>query len=407
MKHLLNFIFESDDLKDLKTHIKKEVDQTDEAHEKLLVKVDKMLNQRGLSREVFEKTLDKNGLSFCYKALLRTIDYYDSVPEFIQMYNDPDSMIKTETLLENNDIYELFNNVNNIKFDKDLIKELAFTELSSKNISKGKFEILSQLFLSDINEGNKNYDGKSGDINAGGYALEYKLSGARIQGQGTLENPKEIYRELKKLLLDITNKDNISKLQKEQSSLIRFYKDDELEKELDAIESDISNLEGIFKLIDSYDCLKTEQKYNEFINELSKLNISDDLINGILASAILKQIPDNKFKISKDDESNFIEFVKNPKNAPVVKSKPIVKNLKTVFGAFQMWLYQHIENFDKMVIFKKKGKVASGKYIVIDRNEFKDFESIKTAMEDKNVEVESLPGINEPRSYAIVIRCNK
>ena len=60
-----------------------------------------------------------------------------------------------------------------------------------------------------------------------------------------------------------------------------------------------------------------------------------------------------------------------------------------------------------MVIFKKKGKVASGKYVVINRNEFKDFESIKTAMEDKNVEVESLPGINEPRSYAIVIRCNK
>ena len=134
---------------------------------------------------------------------------------------------------------------------------------------------------------------------------------------------------------------------------------------------------------------------------------SNDLINGILASAILKQIPDNKFKISKDDETNFIEFVKNPKNAPVIKSKPNVKNLKTVFGAFQMWLYQHIENFDKMVIFKKQNKVPTGKYVVIARHEFKDFESIKTAMADKKVEVESLPGIDEPRSYAIVIRCNK
>lgn len=408
MKHLLDYFFESEELQDLKDHIKDNVDDTTEKDETLLKKIDKMLSSKGLSRETFEKRLEDVGLSYASKTLLQKINHFDNLPEFITMYNDIDKLPSMADLLKSTDIYELFGKYN---IDKELLEELADLELAKGGINKGKFEILTQLFIKDISEGNKNYsDGKthkSGDVNGGGFAVEYKLSGARIVGQGTLTSPELIYNEFENLLKDILYSDNIKELQKNQSSLLRNYKPSELEKELDNIEKENNVIDEIFNNIDN--CFKKQDNFKKLFNIISELKIDDTLLNTIIAKSILKQIPKNKYKISEEEETSFIEFVTNKQNSPIQDYKPDYTKLKYVFGAFHMYFYQHIENFDYMILFKKKGAADSGtpdgKYVVITKDEFKNFESIKTAFIDKKINIAKMPGYGTAREYAITITC--
>ena len=408
MIHLIEYFFESENLQDLKDHIKDNVDDSTEKDESLLKKIDKMLQGKGLSRETFEKRLEEVGLSYATKTLIQKINHFDNLPEFITMYGDIDKLPSTADLLKSSDIYELFGKYN---IDKELLEELAELELAKSGINKGKFEILTQLFIKDMSTGNKNYsdDGghKSGDVNAGGFAIEYKLSGARIVGQGTLTSPELIYNEFEKLLKDVLYADNIDTLQKNQSSLLRNYKPDELEKELDDIETKDNLNKEIFDNIDN--CFKKEANFKKLFTLIQKCKINDNLINTIIAKSILKQIPKNKYKISKEEETSFIEFVTNKQNAPIQDGTPDYTKIKYVFGAFHMYFYQHIERFDYMILFKKKGDaskgIPDGKYVVINKDEFKDFESIKTAFIDKKINVATMPAYNTAREYAITITC--
>lgn len=404
---LIEYIFESD-INDLKKHIKQEVDNTDKDHEQLLKKIDKMLSTKGLSREQFTNRLTEVGLGYAEKTLIQKINSYDNLPEFIAMYNDIEKLPSIADLLKANNIYELFGG---FKIEKDLLKELGDLELASGGINKGKFEILTQLFIKDINTNNKNYKSdsiwKSGDINAGGLALEYKLSGARIVGQGTLNSPELVYKKMIELIKSINDNNDISNLQKEQSSLLRFWNPNELEKTLDNIEKNDNNLKEIINNIDK--CFQNKKNFEKCFELLIKAKYSDDLINGIIAESMLEQIPERKYKISKEEHNKFIEFVKNEQYAPISNSKPDYNKMKLIYGAFHMYFYQHTENFDYMILFKKSGDAAKGTpdgaYVVITKEEYKDFESIRTALIDKNINIATMPGYGTAREYAITITC--
>ena len=62
-----------------------------------------------------------------------------------------------------------------------------------------------------------------------------------------------------------------------------------------------------------------------------------------------------------------------------------------------------------MILFKKKGNaskgIPDGKYVVINKDEFKNFESIKTAFINKKIKVATMPAYNTTREYAITITC--
>ena len=290
--------------------------------------------------------------------------------------------------------------------NKDLLVDLANLDLSSKNIAKGKFEILTQLFFGDINKNNANYSGKFGDINIGGQSLEYKLSGGALKGHNTIKSPKSIYKNFKRICLDaISVKDKTDETQLKQSSLIRLWNSDELNSSLDAalLDNDFST----YVRNNSDNFLQNISNYNNFINGFAEFNLEDDFINHILALSILHQLPKDKFELDnathKEIINNFCEFVQKMK--PVNNKQPNIKAMKYILLVFHMWFYHYIEKFDNIIIFSKDSKsTINGNYVVINNENFDSFDKLYQICKDKKIGIDNLIFANNPRAYATTVK---
>lgn len=422
MKHLKEYFLESkeiQEIQDLKNRIKNEIDKTDETYLTLLQKINKLLSSKGLDNKLFTDRLEFVGLGYAQKTILQKINAYDNLPEFINMYANNDKLPSSIDLIKGNNIYDLIFKDNESDreitkdINKELIEDLADLTLSKNSITKGNYEILTQLFLKDINKDNKNYEGKHGDINAEGngkgIAIEYKVSGARMLGQGTLNSPEVIYKKMEELIKNIYNNSDItSKSQEKQSSLIRLWQDNELEKALDEIEINSQTYEKICKNIDK--CFQSNKadknhpvkNFDTLFQLLIDANFSPELINSIITNSLLEQIPSSKRDKNDNENEEFLKFVRN--YSPVQNDAPNYDNMKIIFGVMHMYFYQRIENFDYMVIFKKN--TSKGDYIVLTHEDYKNFNTLKDAMDKHNLKVGTMPGYkNGAREYAVTIIC--
>lgn len=409
MKRSHEYTFESKEFQDLKNHIKKEIDKTDETYLALLQKINKLLSSKGLDGKLFNDRLEFVGLKYAQKTILQKINAYDNLPEFINMYANVEQLPSSIDLINGNNIYKLISDREITKdINKELIDDLADLTLSKNSITKGNYEILTQLFLKDINKENKNYADKHGDINANGFAIEYKVSGARMLGQGTLNSPELIYKKMEELISNIYNSDIISKTQEKQSSLIRIWQPNELDNVIDDIETSLHTYEEICKNIDK--CFQSNKidknhpvkNFDTLFQLLIDAHFSQNLINSIIAESLLEQIPSKKYKITTTEIEIFLNFVQE--YSPVQNNTPNYNNMKIIFGVMHMYFYQCIENFDYLIVFKKNK--SKGKYIVLNRKDYSDFKSLKDAMDKHNLKVGTMPGYkNGAREYAVTITC--
>lgn len=101
-------------------------------------------------------------------------------------------LVDVTALIEGENIYNILSPIDISESTKHFIASIT----PPKNgIAKGVFEILSLVFLKDINTSNLFYGTHHGDVHAGGLALEYKGPLARICG--TVAHP--VYQEIAKL----------------------------------------------------------------------------------------------------------------------------------------------------------------------------------------------------------------
>lgn len=122
---------------------------------------------------------EKRGCEDDSKNITRILNANDDIENFINIANDPSILPSAADFVKSDNVYKLFGDF----LSKNSLMEIAEEKPSKFSITRGAFEILCELLLRDTNEGNKNYSGKAGDVNAGGLALEFKGPQARVKGQ--------------------------------------------------------------------------------------------------------------------------------------------------------------------------------------------------------------------------------
>ena len=257
--------------------------------------------------------------------IVRILDANNNIEEMLSIIDDKSILPTAIDFIKNDNIYSLFKQTN---IDIKTLKELA-NEFPSKNsITRGRFEILCQLLLQDVNLANKNYPGKAGDVNAGGLALEFKGPGARVKGQ----------KECPATLID----DMFAKLTGVNEAKVFATQ---------------ANMKKVFS--------------HEFFS-----NKTDEEIFEIICKSLYAQY-------NKGTDSD-IQLLKPIQKDVVNRGKIIPNNITKLMGCIQLQGYQNQENWDYICIFTgKKGDEAlqKGNYVCLTADYCNDI--VKTFNDSK------------------------
>lgn len=357
----------------------------DEDIEKILKKINKILSSSNITSDIINDVLDKTGLSVIKKTIIQKLDSYDALPDIINIKNDKKIQISSKDLIDNDNIYDLINSKLTNKFDDDFLEDLSTLTVSINSITMGQYEILSRLFLNDITDKNqKCSNGHYADINTKGLgAIEYKVSGARAMGQGTISNINKVYDYLQDAL--------IIELAKLQSSSTPKHNDD-LETDLDAALKELDDKIKKDLTIDCKDAFQTNDNISKLSEKLKETKLSNELLNSILANALLQQCVEKNGNKVKDIQKDFVNFIQKEE---IIKNKSINSNdLKQAMLVLHLMWYRTVEEWDYMMVFAKN-KSTKGKYCMLEPNDFKSFETLNKALQDKGIKNNTLPRATE------------
>ena len=157
MRNLVNFIFESN-IQELKELLINNINKLSIEDEKLIHKLTRLS-----SKAVYEnilKWLDYSGLGKLKDTIMAKLEFLDIIEDLENIYsnhfnNDDSGMITFDDIINGTDIYDLIlSKTKNTNITKDVLFELSNFQMSIASITKGPFEILMQLFLSDIKKDN-------------------------------------------------------------------------------------------------------------------------------------------------------------------------------------------------------------------------------------------------------------
>lgn len=344
MRKFTQFIMESD-MEDMKDFITRTIDNIDD--EKTIKRIYDILSKSGLDTGVIDKFLEDRAVDDAKKMILSIFESNSNLTEFYKVCNGDIELPGAASLVAGKNIYEVFGGLG---FDKQTLIDLAVTNPPRNSITRGWYEIISQLFLKDLSNGNRGH----GDVNAGDqYQMEYKAPNARIKGQN-IETTEKIDTKFAELV-----KDKID---------LKGFKD------------------GYLMLIGNI---------NKIFNDLLKDADKDELVD-IIAQSIIAQF----------DESNkeWVEFVKNHKGDLWKGNKINSDFFKYLFGVMDMYFYQRDEHFTHMILFKGKQKNDKGDYVVLTADMFKTFESIYAACKSNNITFTAMPRVSKnSREWAVQI----
>jgi hypothetical protein len=321
----------------MKEFISKTIVDTED--EKVVKRIYDILTKSGLDTMVIDKFLTDRAIDDAKKMILSVFESNSNLAEFFKLCNGEISLPNAAALVAGTNIYDVFGNLG---FNKDTLVDLATTNPPRNSITRGWYEILSQIFLNDITPGNKG----RGDVNAGTqYQMEYKAPNARIKGQN-IEPTEKIdkkFEELCKGVIDL-----------ESARLGGSY--------LFAIHTIKKQLSVLFK------------------------DTPQDTVVDIIARSLIAQFD--------EDNAEWIAFVKNHKNE-LFKGKVIdTEFIKVLFGVMDLYFYQHDEQFTHMILFKGKQKNDKGDYVVLTADMFKTFESIYTAVKNNGISFTAMPRVS-------------
>lgn len=311
MKSLYSFINEaiSKELKQQLLDIIQSPSFTDQQAKKMI----RAINDPQVLVDSLYGYFEKRGCEDDSKNITRILNANDDIDNFIDIANDPSILPSAADFVKADNVYKLFGNL----LSKSSLMEIAEEKPSKFSITRGAFEILCELLLSDTNEENKNYSGKAGDVNAGGLALEFKGPQARVKGQ-----------------------------KEHNASLI----DDEFNKIYKTIVPDHKDAKQIFA---------SQKNMKVYFDDL---NVADDVIFEIISKSLQAQ-----YGFNEDLSSLQSSIVKNGKvNYP---------NVTRLMGCIQLRGYWEDEHWDYICIFHgKKGEQAlkKGDYTCIPANDASD-----------------------------------
>ena len=284
----------SDDLKQQLIDIIQSPEFTDKQAKKMI----RAIGDPKLLIDTLYSYFEERGCEDDTKNIIRILNANDDIDSFIELTNNKDSLPTAKDFIKSKNVYDLFASVS---LSKNTLQELAEERPSKNSITRGAFEILCELLLRDTNTGNKNYEGKVGDVNAGGLAIEFKGPQARVKGQ-----------------------------KEHNASLI----DDEFNKIYKTIVPDHKDAKQIF----------ASQKNMKVY--FDNLNVADDVIFEIISKSLQAQ-----YGFNEDLSSLQSSIVKNGKvNYP---------NVTRLMGCIQLKGYWEDEHWDYICIFHgKKGEQA-------------------------------------------------
>lgn len=344
MKKLVQFLLENN-MEDMKDFIVKTIDNVDD--EKTIKRIYDILSKSGFDTKVIDKFFSDRAIDDAKKMILSVFESNSTLSEFFKLCNGEIDLPDASRLVAGSNIYDVFGGLG---FDKQTLIDLATTNPPRNSVTRGWYEILSQIFLKNISPENKG----RGDVNAGAdYQMEYKAPNARVKGQN-IETTEKIDRKFEEL---IGGRIDIKKYGSGYLTLI-------------------SNINKIFN---------TDLK-----------DFSQDEIVDIIAQSIIAQF----------DEGNkeWIEFVKNHKRELFKGSKIDSDFFKILYGVMDMYYYQHEEKFTHMILFKGKTKNDKGDYVVLTSEMFNSFESIYNAINNLNIKFTAMPRVSKnAREWAVQI----
>lgn len=284
----------SDDLKQQLIDIIQSPEFTDKQAKKMI----RAIGDPRLLIDTLYDYFEERGCEDDVKSIIRILNANDDIDSFIELSNNIDSLPTAKDFIKSSNVYDLFASVS---LSKNTLQELAEERPSKNSITRGAFEILCELLLRDTNTGNKNYEGKAGDVNAGGLAIEFKGPQARIRSQ-----------------------------KEHNASLI----DDEFNKIYKTIVPDHKDAKQIFA---------SQKNMRLYFDDL---NVADDVIFEIISKSLQAQ-----YGFNEDLSSLQPAIVKNGKvNYP---------NVTRLMGCIQLKGYWEDEHWDYICIFHgKKGEQA-------------------------------------------------
>lgn len=327
MKNLHSFILEylDDNLKQQLLDIINSPNLTDKIAKKMIRVAS---DDPDMLVNYFKNYFTERGCDDDINNIVRLLDSNNCIEEMMEVISNQNILPTVNDFLNDNNVYKLFKQTNiNLK----ALKELANEYPSRHSITRGRFEILCQLLLQDVNYGNSNYSHGAGDVNVGGKALEFKGPAARVKGQK--ECPATLIDEKFTQLTGIKD----TKIFATQANMKKIFSNKYF--------SDKSDFE-IFEII----CKSLHAQYN--------IELTNNEI-------------DNLKDIQKD-------IVNNGKINP--------KNITKLMGSIQLRGYQNQENWDYICIFKgKSGNEAlnKGDYICLTADYCNNIVEI---FNDKNIE---------------------
>lgn len=346
-----------------KLHIVSSIMKTE--NKKLLMKVGSFFE---LDAEEYETTIsyirsyftDRCGFTkSIVDNLMQKIKHYGMLKLcrilFVEIEGDSDyEFLTVNSLLSNDNIFDLIKKYtksvickSNEYTYKDIeeefdafIKSIANFNIGGK-VATGKMEFLTIMFLKDLNLKNTPSLGFGlCDINAKNCGLEYKISGARIQGNLEQSKPFSFEKSNKHFIRLVTE---------------RLSNNSEAEQFL----NELSTMNNIFR--NSTD-KEVGQNTKEVLEKIYELGISSFDINEMIIDSLNEQF---KIKfITNDDKRYIIE------NYPVIHENKHINldNLKTIWLVLHLCNYWKAERWDWLVLFDKdSNNEMTGKYVLIEK----------------------------------------
>ena len=310
---------------------------------------------------------------------------YDILPEEMNAWHDVENVIRDVTKLyryqeirtpyfESTNVFNLFQSAG---FSRKFLEEINELRPAKNTVSRGPFEILCDLFITDVkdvaNNSTKNIEtGEgSGDVHTelcG--ALEFKADGARVQGHA----PEGI---------TIINKT----FDKYTSKLFPGVEFNMLNKgyfsSVGAITSITEQLLNAGCDFDTYIEILVECMTAQFpVDKKDKDSLRQFLnkTNGVFFPRDLKL----KFEIKKSSRK---------KDAPIISTGKIDTkdfNFTTLWGIIDMYFYHKREKWPYMIVFDSI-KNNYGEYYVLNGKNCDDFEDIYNEVRSGNIYFEGLP----------------
>lgn len=291
-------------------------------------------------KKIIDDMMIHKGIEDVSKTIIRILNDYDEYELLSKLTTDNSISFTSNEFINNTNIYNLIIS-KYPTIEKDCLKELSALNNSKHSITRGMFEIIVQLFLSDIADKNdsKNSPIGHGDVNTLYHTIEFKTPEARVKSQKE-RTAKDIDNYIESYLKKINIK----------------IKDLELK----------NSKGGLFR---------SQMSINELFAALSKYNLSDDELFDLIAKALFAMYDKNVIK-----KNYKLPFNENSIKSQIVSNGKVnAKNVIRLMGCVQLKYYAEEENFTHFCVFrgrKKDNAINTGEYKCFENSYVSDIESV-------------------------------